>query len=486
MMNQAPGKKRLWFVFGGIAAALALAILALVFLVDINRYKPRLESAASDALGLEVRIRGEMTIEFFPSLGLSLADLEVHRDSEEVLRVDRVQARLKILPLLWGQVRIRGLRLVRPSLPIQRTSGGPFDFERYLYRPLRKVREGLPGTFDRLEEIFATGGKVTYVSHDHATRIDADGIDLAIRDIVFRGTFGEDPFRNVSFTGTGKVARAAIGNAEGSNIDCGLKAKNGNYEIQPVTLQAFGGTGEGSMWVQLAESIPLVQAQYSLKGFRVEQLFAGFGRTRGVLTGTADLSANLFMKGEQPNDFAGTVTGDVSWTGNDLASLDFDPDAILLAAGEEKRIPFARMAALLLPGPLFTTAAGELSGRDILKNAEGKGTVRALASAWTVENGVFEAKDVAFATKKHRIALTGKIDLPGERFGDVTVALVDDRGCALTGQTIRGPFRLFRVTAAPVSPRKAPPGEIPMGKSNETIPRKECEAFYAGSVPPPE
>ena len=246
MRNKAPGKKRLWVVFGGIAAALALAILALVFLADVNRYKPRLESAASKALGLEVRIRGEMNIEFFPSLGLSLAGIEVHRDSEEVLRVDKVQARLKILPLLWGQVHIRGLGLVRPALPIQRTSGGPFDFERYLYRPLQKVREGLPGTFDRLEEISATGGKVSYVSNDHATRMDADGIDLAIRD-----------------------------------IDFGLKAKNGNYEIQPVTLQAFDGTGEGSMWVHLAESIPLVQAQYSLKRFRVEQLFAGFGRKRG-------------------------------------------------------------------------------------------------------------------------------------------------------------------------------------------------------------
>ena len=486
MLKMTPGKKRALIVIGGIAAALALAILALVLLVDINRYKPRIESAASRVLGLEVRIRGKMNLEFFPSFGFSLADLEVKRDGEDVLRVEKVKARLKIFPLLRGQVRIRGLGFVRPVLPIRRTSVGPFDFERYLYRPLKNARTGLPGTFDRLEEVSAAGGKVSYVSHDHAVRIEADGIDLALRDIVFRGTPGEDPFRNVSFTGTVKVARAALGGAEGSDIAFGLEVKNGNYEIQPVTLQAFGGTGEGSMWVHLAESIPLIQAQYSLKGFRVEQLFAGFGRKRGVLTGTAELSANLFMKGDHPDEWAGTATGDVSWTGNDLASLDFDPDAILLAAGEEKRIPFARMAAILLPSPLFTTAAGELSGRDIMKDAEGKGTVRALASAWTGKNGVFEAKDVAFATKRHRIALTGKIDLPGGRFEGVTVALVDDRGCALTGQTIRGPFRIYRVTAAPVPPKKTPVGQISMGKSNEAIPREECEAFYAGSVPPPE
>jgi uncharacterized protein involved in outer membrane biogenesis len=487
MLDKAPGKKRLWIVFGGFAAALALAILALVLLVDINRYKPRLESAASEALGLKVRIRGEMKVEFFPPLGLSLADLEVRRDSEDVLRVERVRARLEILPLLWGQVRIRGLGFVRPVLPIQRTSAGPFDFERYLYRPLRNAREVLPGTFDRLEEISATGGKISYVSKDQAIRIDADGIDLAIHDVVFRGMFGDDPFRNVSFTGTAKVARAAIGNAEASVIDCGLKAKNGNYEIQTATLQAFGGTGEGSIWVNLEESIPMIQARYSLKGFRVEQLSAEFGRKRGVLNGTADLSANLFMKGEHPDEWARTATGDVSWTGNDLAGLDFDPDAILSASGEGKGISFARTASLLLPTPPFPAAAGDLTGRDILgKNGEGEGTVRALASTWTVKNGVFEAKDVAFATKRYRLALTGTIDLPGERFDDVTVALVDDRGCVLTGQTIRGPFRVYRVAEAPVSPKKAPPGQNPTGKSEETIPRKECEVFYAGSVTPPE
>ena len=487
MMKKTRGKKRALVVIVWIATALALSILALVLFVDLNRYKPRLESAASRALGLGVRIRGEMKIEFLPSFGLSLADLEIQRDREEVLRVDRVRARLKIFPLLWGRVRVRGLGLARPGLRIQRTSVGPFDFERYLYRPLRNSREVLPGIFDRLEEISATGGKVSYVSNDNATRIDADGIDLAIRDIVFRGTFGEDPFRNVSFTGTVKVARAVLGIAEGSDIDCGLKAKNGNYEIQPVTLRAFGGTGEGGVRIHLAESISLIQVRYSLTRFRVEQLFSGFGRKRGGLNGTADLSANLSMKGEVPDEWAGTVTGDVSWTGNDLASIDFDPDAILSAAGEGKGSPFARAAAILLSSPPFTKAAVELSGRDIpRKDTEGSGPVRALASTWTVKNGVFEAKDVAFATKRHRLALTGMIDLRVEEFDNVTAALVDNRGCTLTGQTIRGPFRHFRIAWATVSPKQAPPGQIPMGKSEETIRREECEVFYAGSVPPPE
>lgn len=47
-------------------------------------------------------------------------------------------------------------------------------------------------------------------------------------------------------------------------------------------------------------------------------------------------------------------------------------------------------------------------------------------------------------------ATASTIRLPCERFDDATVDLVDDKGCAITGQTIRGPFRVFLTSGAPV------------------------------------
>jgi uncharacterized protein involved in outer membrane biogenesis len=470
-MEMSPGKKRALLVIGGIVAALALAIAAVVLFVDFNRYKPRFETEASRALGLEVRIRGDMDVALSPPLGLTLAGIEVARNGEDVLRVERMRAGLKILPLFLGRIRFRELGFVRPELFIRRTTSGPFDFERYLYRPLQKAREILPGSFDRIDGISVTGGKISYSGTDPASRARLENVDLAIRDVAFPKTSGDELFRNVSFAGTVTAARAAIGNAEFSGISCGVTTKNGNYEIDPVSMQAFGGTGEGSVWVNLSVATPLVQVRYSITGFDIGSLFAASGRKRGILEGKVDHSANLFMKGGTPDALARTMTGDISWKGSDLTVPDFDPDVLLSASGKKKYFSLAQMRTFLLPGPPFPAAARGLSVPDNATGTDGgEGPVRTLVSTWTAKNGVFR----------------GRIDLPGGRFDDITVALVDDRGCPLAGQTIRGPFRLPRIALATAAKPKKPDGEKPVAKSKEPAPEEGCEVFYAGSVPPPE
>jgi hypothetical protein len=482
-----PGKKRALLVIGGIVAALAIAVAAVVLLVDVNKYKPRFETEASRALGLEVRILGEMDIALFPPLGLTLSGIEVTRDGEDVLRVERTRAGLKILPLLLGRIRLRELDFVRPELSLRRTTSGPFDFERYLYRPFRNAREALPGTFDRIDGISVTEGKISYAGKDPAIRARLEDLDLAIRNIAFQETSGKELFRNVSFTGTVTAAKAAVGSAEFSGISCGMTAKNGNYEIAPVTLQAFGGTGEGSVWVNLSVSIPLVQVRYSLTDAGIGSLFAASGRKRAILEGKVDLSSNLFMKGGTPDALAGTMTGDTSWKGDDLTVLTFDPDALLYAHGEKNDVSLAQMGALLLPAPPFTAAAGRLSAPDnAVETDSGEGPVRTLVSTWSVKNSVFEAKDVALATTGSRVALKGRIDLPGERFDEITVALVDDRGCPLAGQTIEGPFRRPRIASATFAKTIEPPGKMSIVQSKEPVPGEGCEVFYAGAVPHPK
>lgn len=466
-------RKRALLVTGGILAALALAVLAAVLFVDINRYKPRIEAAASKALGLEVRILGDVEIACLPPPGLTLAYVRVVRGEEDVLRVERMRVGLNILPLLLGRIRLGELRLVRPELFIRRTSRGPFDYERYLSRPLGNAREALPGSFDRIDSISVAGGRIAYSGTNPAARADAEGIDLSIRDVSLPGDSSGGLLRNVSFTGTAKAARMTIGNAEASGFACGISARNGNYEFDPVTLQAFGGKGEGSVWVSVTGAIPLVQVRYSLSGSRLENLFGAIGRKEAPLEGVVDVTADLSMKGENPDAMAGTLTGDLSWKGNDLPVPLFDPDAILSGSGERDGIPLVRTGALLLSVPPLAAASGKLAGppRGTDQPVE-KGLVRTLLSRWTVKDGVYEAQDVALATASHRVALSGRIDMTAGRFEEVAVALVDGRGCALAGRTIRGPFQS--------------PSETALARPKEGAGGEGCEVFYEGSVPPPE
>ncbi len=468
-------------------AALAVAYVAVALFVDINRYKPRLEAAASGALGLEVRIAGEMNLALFPPLGMTLDGLRVARGEEDVLRVERMRVDLKILPLLLGRIRFRDVGIVHPDLSLRRTSRGPFDFERYLYRPLRNAGKALPGSFDRIDRISVTGGTIAYAGTDPAIRARVEDLGIAIRDIAFPGPPGEELFRTLSLAGTVTAAGGKIGDVEFSGISFGITANNGNYEFDPVTLAAFGGTGGGNVWVNLSTPVPLVQVRYSLRGADVGNMLAASGWKEEIPEGNVDLIANLFMKGRDADALRGTMTGEISWRGNDLVSPGFDPDPLLSASGNGKVIPLPWVGALLLSSPPFAAATKRLPVPDnAAERTAGEGRIRTLVSRWAVKNAVFEAEDVALATNKHRVALTGRIDLPKERFDEITVALVDDKGCVLAGQTIRGAFRHPRIEKATIAKAVAPPEEEPTGRPGETVPRKECVVFYAGSVPPPE
>ncbi|MGB7971634.1 MAG: AsmA family protein [Candidatus Deferrimicrobiaceae bacterium] len=486
-MAKEKGKNRALRVTAGLLAALTLAILALVLFIDIGRYRPRLETEASRILGLDVKIRGEMKIEYFPPFGVSLGDIDVARRGATVVRVERMRAGLKILPLLWGQIRIRQVELVRPQLSLLRTGSGPFDFERYLTRPFQVAREALSGNLDSVDRFSVSGGIISYESKDSSIRAEVDGLELVMRDITFGEPPGEDLFRTVSLSGNVKAARTAVGTWEATTLAFELTAKNGNIEIHPISLHAFGGTGEGSLWINLSVSTPLVNIQFSQTGSDIEQLFMATGGKRGLLAGKADLSWNLFMKGGDPDALTRTMTGDISWKGSDLTVRDFDPDMLLSSTGKGKSAPLARMGALLLPGPLFAAAAEGLSGPDARAGKEGEeGRIDTLVSHWTVKDGRFEAEDVALSTKGHRVALTGGIDLPGGQFDNITVALVDDRGCARAGQTIQGAFRLPRIAGTIAAKGKEPAGETPAGVTTEAAPGGECKVFYAGTVPPPQ
>lgn len=98
------------------------------------------------------------------------------------------------------------------------------------------------------------------------------------------------------------------------------------------------------------------------------------------------------------------------------------------------------VGAFFFVGPL---GLGITKGFDFARIFEGSGvntTIRSLVSSWQVEHGVAHAMDVAMATPQNRVALKGGLDFVSGRFDDVTVALVDAKGCSRVQQKIRGPF----------------------------------------------
>ncbi|HJX14864.1 MAG TPA: AsmA family protein, partial [Candidatus Deferrimicrobiaceae bacterium] len=72
------------FAGGGLFAILLLTVVALLLFLDVNAHKPRLEAAASDALGMEVRIGGRMGIGLFPGFHVTLEDVRIRNRGADV------------------------------------------------------------------------------------------------------------------------------------------------------------------------------------------------------------------------------------------------------------------------------------------------------------------------------------------------------------------------------------------------------------------
>jgi hypothetical protein len=90
------------------------------------------------------------------------------------------------------------------------------------------------------------------------------------------------------------------------------------------------------------------------------------------------------------------------------------------------------------------------------------------------------------ATKENRIALQGRLDFVNDQFDDVTVALVDSKGCVKVQQKVSGPFQNPAVQKPDPVTSLAGPALRLLKKGGDLLTGRQCDVFYAGSVAAPK
>jgi hypothetical protein len=88
------------------------------------------------------------------------------------------------------------------------------------------------------------------------------------------------------------------------------------------------------------------------------------------------------------------------------------------------------------------------------------------------------------ATQKNRIALKGGLDFVSGRYDEVTVAVIDAKGCVRVQQKVHGPFLNPVVEKPSALGTLTGPTRTLLRKAGRLLGRK-CAVFYAGSVTPP-
>src|SRR5215471_8574579 len=111
--------KRIGIAAGIVVVAVLLAILALPFLLDANRFKPELESELSQALGRDVRV-GNLGLSIL-SGSVAAADITISDDPRftrsPFLRAKSFKVAAELIPLITShRLNVTGLTIEDPEI----------------------------------------------------------------------------------------------------------------------------------------------------------------------------------------------------------------------------------------------------------------------------------------------------------------------------------------------------------------------------------
>jgi AsmA protein len=241
-------RKKGLMIAGGVVVLIVVAAIVAVLLFDINSYKSKIETAASEATGLDVRIKGRMGLSFFP-FGVSAKDIHFANKGSEILSLEDLKLRAELIPLLKKQLKVTACELVKPAVTMVRDGEGKYNFE----GTENKSSKEAPGTAFSLNELKLSRGALVYLDKKTGEKTELKEINLAIKDLSVAGASG-GLIKNVSFTGSfdcKEVLRKAL---RIENLKAPMKADKGVFSLKPLTMDVFGGKGEGDAVVDKTQA----------------------------------------------------------------------------------------------------------------------------------------------------------------------------------------------------------------------------------------
>ena len=603
-----PKQKRIIFVSGCVAALLVLLIIALALFIDVNVYKPRIEAAASDAIGMDFKIGGPMKIVLFPRFGVSLEKVLIKKGEMDFLSAEKVRIGLRLFPLIKREVRISEFTIIEPKITIERDKNGRFNFEGPIQKPAKE--EKLPAALLTMGSFVISKGELIFLDRISNARTELNGIDLNIKalsfsaershrllqDISFSGTFqckaiktkdfevgnirfdmkgkdgifdispiamnffgkgergsirvditgktplfrvqysaskfdferfwkavskkqiargdanpadkksgnkteltdvdltiaslslgrgGKDLFNNISFSGNFQCKALKTKDFEAKNIRLDMKGKDGIFDISPITMNFFGGTEKGAIKADLTGDSPFLKIQFAATNFDFEKFVDAFSKKK-IMKGQMDFSLNIVTNGKNLEEMKRRMNGEASLKGENLLLYGIDLDSLLSKIQESQNFSLVDVGAFFLAGPLGTVLTKGYDFAGVYKETRGgQGIIKKLVSEWRIKNGIAEAEDVALSTQRNRVAMKGGLDFVNSRFDDVTVAALDEKGCAKFSQKIHGPFRKPQIEKISTLETIVGPAVKLFEKAQKFVGWGKCKVFYKGSIKHP-
>ena len=135
-----------WFFITAVSLPVIIiaALLMIPFFVDLEQYRPQIESRISEITERPFTLGGDIRLSLFPWAGLSLSDIRMGNppgfETTDFLSVKSFEVRVDFLPLLSKDIRINRLSLKNPMITLERNRKGVGNWK----GPARTEKEKQP------------------------------------------------------------------------------------------------------------------------------------------------------------------------------------------------------------------------------------------------------------------------------------------------------------------------------------------------------
>lgn len=470
--------KTISLVIGALMGLLLLVAIALFFFLEANTFKPRFEAAVSEIFGMEVKVGGHLGVGFFPGLLITLNDVHIRNRGTEIATAREARIGVNFLPLLRKRVQIERIVLEYPSISIEKGRDGRFNFEK------SEATRG-PLADLNLAKVSLSDATLRYADKQSGAGFEAGHCSLDVSHLKLTDRGRPGIMKKLSLAAELACGEVRTRDYTTSDWRVSVAGQRGVFDLKPLTMRIYAGQGSGNIRADFTDAVPVYRVRYSLSQFRVEEFLKNLAPQKSA-EGPMDLTAILSMQGKTVNKLKQTMTGKISLRGKNLILNGRDLDQAFARYESSQTFNLVDVAALFLAGPAGLAVTKGYNFGSIFQGSEGSSKIRVLVSDWKVERGVAQAQDVAMATHANRVALQGRLDFVNERFDDVTVALIDARGCIRAQQTIHGAFKKPVIEKPGALKSLTGPVVKLLKQVGRLFPGGECEVFYAGSVAPPK
>ena len=457
----------------GIALVVAKAVL------NSASVKSKIEIAVSETLDMDFKIGGRINLGFFPYLWLAVNNISVGYSTDEIAAANQIKIDPHLLDLWSLNVHIEDLEIHSPRLKLDQ------EVVKKILALEGKVPDHTLPVESLVIDSFSISNAKFFYSDDH-TAVDLNAMNFGggeVSIIENRNMIIDDVVsfvKAINFAGDVSAGHITSQTFKLENIKADLKGEKGLLTADPIEMEYFGGRAVISGSLNLRENAHLVQIVIEMPELNLES-FQKRSAAKDIIKGTIHLRGKFEARAAVIDELWKNISGNFSIHGQYLTLKGVDFDAALDEFKKMRGFGFNDLTALVTLGPLGVVVSHgyhQLEALEKIMASTGDSSIQVLVSDWNVVKGVIAAEDVAFSTQRNRVVVKGSLDIPNEKFKNVTIAIVDSDGCIVNSETVDGPFNSPEVKDAGVLERTV---IRPLKRMFKT----ECELFYDGSVQHP-